>query len=147
MQILPGRLRLEDIIVSQVTAQNSAPITVTTSEALILGIALGTVTLDSIFFIDWMAPFDKGLTGGESFVRLGKQSGTATIRFMHNQGDVLIRTPDQPASSTWARQMQTVGVVTVGGTLNLRMTGRSLGSDSTVETGAAQFNVLGLLLP
>lgn len=125
---------------TEASAQSGA-VTVTSSDTSVITLSLGTVNSgDRILVTAWMRA-TKGATGGTTLMYVGQSAGTATITTLNSE--VILKTSmNVPASSLQDQLISGVIKVTGTGTLTLRITGNSAGSDSSVPSGGSQVHAI-----
>lgn len=128
---------------TEVASKNSGTVTLTSSSLTITTIDLGTVNSGDRIFVSSFVSTAKGGTAGRNTVSIAKDSGTATITTCQDATG-LTTSFHSIASESWNAAVSGMINVTGTGTLVLKMTGVSIGSDSDVTAGNGQ--LIGLVL-
>lgn len=117
----------------------AATATVLSSETDILSIDLGTVNAGERWIVTQVnndtgiaGVWTKGATGGLTHAFVKKSSGTATIDFAGGVQTELMQSETLVANAIWSTQLTGVLRVLTSGTLVLKYSGTSIGSNSTL---------------
>ena len=127
---------------TEVNGENGGSVTVPAGGISILNISLGTVKAGDRILVAGSITIAKGVTGGQTLLRIEKFSGTATIQTFNDRTSIAIDDDTQNASTTFVRDGFGIIKVTGTGTLNLEIVGFSLGSDGTVAIGNGQLHAI-----
>lgn len=121
-----------------------ATVTVLATETDLLSIDLGTVAVGEIWLVTQTnnetgaaGIWTKGGTAGQTYGYIKKSSGTAVAKFAGGTlTPAFMQGATVDASETWSTSLSGVIEITTGGTLVLKYSGKSAGSNSTVWTNA-----------
>ncbi len=124
--------------------RNLAPVTVLGADTdIVVGTSL-TVTANDLVLVFASLYMLKGAPAGMSYARVMLHAGTATLVFLGNRTYVANRIPSQPAGGIWETTIATMVRVTGSGTMALKLTGWSNGSNGAVAIDEGQLGVWAL---
>lgn len=135
---------LDALQVDEQSAENAGAITLSdpgTGFTVIAALASMSVVADDRIIVLGDVETTKGATGGLTDIRILKASGTATILFGNDLGDIQDG-KNIAANITHRHNLSGVIKVSGSGTLVLAIQGQSAGSNSTVAIGTGQLYAL-----
>lgn len=116
------------------SSENAAAVTITAVATTVVTVNAGTVAVGDRILVTAKMVAAKGATAGRTWIRVQRNSGTASVEFTHN--DTQAESAIEVSASIGSYQyLSTIAKVTVAGTLVFALMGESGGSDSTVAIG------------
>ena len=134
-------LGLDAIRVDEQSAENAGAVTVITAGVEIVALPAMTVAAGDRVMVYAEIQIAKGVTAGDTSVRVDKLAGTATGVWC-DDAPYMKHTSYVPASDPLRLALSGMYKITGAGTLTLRLFGESEGSDSTVAAGEADIHAL-----
>lgn len=116
--------------------------TITAGTISICTLSLGNVTSGDKIMFNAIMTMTKGVTAGGTQFNIEKSSGTATIQFANNLVGASIYRPDHPANVPESKILSGFFKVTVSGSLVLRASASSGGSNGTVNADDVQLHAM-----
>lgn len=157
MRFLPGAITLDQIAggvlqsgtipwprltIQEIVAKNSGAVTLTAAETVIATNGQISVAVGDRILIEAICTASKGITTGNTSFTIRQDSGTATIRFVDDGVNPVHSFLSHPAGQAWDTVMSVLWEVTGAGTLVMRLSGTSAGSDSTIAAERAGFRMV-----
>lgn len=123
----------------EASAENAGLITTTAAGVEVVALNLNNVTAGDRIYVFMIIAHDKGTTGGHNIFYLLQKSGTATAQIGNDWPLTAMATFYQSASTSGAPfSCNTIVKVTGTGTLELKLSILSSGSDGTINAGNGQ---------
>lgn len=143
MRFLQGRIPFGQITVKNVSTKNAFAVTVTGVATEIVKISLGALKAGDILAVTGAAPFEKGLTAGNTSLAITRLGAAGEVVFLDDLAQLFSTEVAQPASSFWDAVISGFGIVLVGTAVNdIQLRGFSSGSNSTVAAGQGQLRII-----
>jgi hypothetical protein len=139
--LLAGVVPLARMLRARYKGHNAGAVTVVAGATTVLTLDCGTVVTGDVIRVSAYALFTKGATAGYAYLKLLKDSGAATVEFFDGLSEAAHYRDTVVASGNVTIPITAVVEVTLGGTLTLKLTGYSAGSNSTVAIAGAQMYV------